>query len=229
MPRRRTRCVFHTPIQRTDQSTRLSTLESPKVGVEESGPSATAPHGVQLQALINWMLRFHVGNPREFHHLRLRGSPMKTSASPAQKRGKKKKVQYLCPESATSSRLPFGEKKKTKKQSTVSQTVSISTNALNVHDRQHLTLSWHGATAQMRVFILHFFFLLLARLCLCSSKSFPHASSSYWTEAGQMSAHNTAPGAEGSLERFIVKCALTFGAVGVRPFFYIPPQEQTVG
>lgn len=38
--------------------------------LEESVPSATAPYGVQL--LINWMLRFHVGHPREFHHLRLR-------------------------------------------------------------------------------------------------------------------------------------------------------------
>lgn len=43
-----------------------------------------------------------------------------------------------------------------------------------------------------------------------------------------MSAHNTAPGAEGSLERFIVKCALTFGAVGVRPSFIYPCKEQTV-
>lgn len=57
-------------------------------------------------------------------------------------------------------------------------------------------------------------------------EGFLHALSSYWTEAGQMSEHNTAPGTEGSLERFIVKCALTFGAVGVRPSF-ISLQEQT--
>ncbi len=70
----RTRCVFHTPTQRTTETMRLSSLQSPKVvGVEESAPSATAPCGVQLQELINWMLRFHVGNPREFHHLRLKG------------------------------------------------------------------------------------------------------------------------------------------------------------
>ena len=42
--KRRTRCVFHTPIQRTGQTMRLSTLSSPKVGVEESGASAAAPH-----------------------------------------------------------------------------------------------------------------------------------------------------------------------------------------
>lgn len=41
-----------------------------------------------------------------------------------------------------------------------------------------------------------------------------------------MSAHNTAPGAEGSLERFIVKCALTFGAVGVRPSFIYPRKSK---
>lgn len=44
-------------------------FKSPKVGVEECAPSATAPHWVQLQSLINWMLRFPDGNPREFHHL----------------------------------------------------------------------------------------------------------------------------------------------------------------
>lgn len=57
-------------------------------------------------------------------------------------------------------------------------------------------------------------------------EGFLHALSSYWTEAGQMSEHNTAPGTEGSLERFIVKCALTFGAVGVRPSFIDPCKSK---
>lgn len=35
----------------------------------------------------------------------------------------------------------------------------------------------------------------------------------------QLSAHYTIARAEGGLERFIVKRALTFGAVGVRPSF----------
>lgn len=40
-----------------------------------------------------------------------------------------------------------------------------------------------------------------------------------------MSVNNSAPGAEGSLERFIVKCALTLWPVRVRPsLFYIPLQ-----
>lgn len=57
---------------------------------------------------------------------------------------------------------------------------------------------------------------------------FPRALSSYWTEAGQMSVHNTAPRAEGSLERFIVKWALTFGGSWCPPLFYRSVQEQTV-
>lgn len=57
---------------------------------------------------------------------------------------------------------------------------------------------------------------------------FLHALSSYWAEAGQMSAHSTAPRAEGRLERFIVKCALTFGGSWCPPLFYRSMQEQTV-
>lgn len=75
----------------------------------------------------------------------------------------------------------------------------------------------------MGVFILHF---SPAQLVSMQLEEFPHALSSYWTEAGQMSVHNTAPGAEGSLERFIVKCALTFGAVGVRPSFIYPRKSK---
>jgi len=56
----------------------------------------------------------------------------------------------------------------------------------------------------------------------------PHALSTHWTEAGQMSAHNTAPRAEGCLERFIVKCALTFGGSWCPPLFYRSLREQTV-
>lgn len=56
----------------------------------------------------------------------------------------------------------------------------------------------------------------------------PHAFSSYWTEARQMFAHNNAPGAESSLERFIVKCALTFGGSWCPPLFYRSLQQQTV-
>lgn len=37
-----------------------------------------------------------------------------------------------------------------------------------------------------------------------------------------MSVNNSAPGAEGSLERFIVKCALTLWPVRVRPSFISP-------
>lgn len=37
-----------------------------------------------------------------------------------------------------------------------------------------------------------------------------------------MSVNNSAPGAEGSLERFIVKCALTLWPVRVRPSFIYP-------
>lgn len=79
-------CLILRSCSPTKQCTRLST-QSPKVGVEESAPSAAAPSGVRLQPLINWMLRFQNGNPRETHHLRKKGSPMKTSASPALKRG----------------------------------------------------------------------------------------------------------------------------------------------
>lgn len=43
-----------------------------------------------------------------------------------------------------------------------------------------------------------------------------------------MSAHNAAPGAEGSLERFIVKCALTFRGSWCPPLFYRSLQERTV-
>lgn len=32
-----------------------------------------------LRPLINWMLRFHTGNPRKVHHLKSERSPMKTS------------------------------------------------------------------------------------------------------------------------------------------------------
>lgn len=41
-----------------------------------------------------------------------------------------------------------------------------------------------------------------------------------------MSAHYAAPGAEGSSKRFIVKCALTFGVVGVRPSFIYPREHR---
>lgn len=59
-------------------------------------------------------------------------------------------------------------------------------------------------------------------------EEFPHSSSSHWTEAGQMSAHNTAPGAEGGLGRFIVKCGLTFRASWCPPLCHRSVQEQTV-
>lgn len=41
-----------------------------------------------------------------------------------------------------------------------------------------------------------------------------------------MSAHYAAPGAEGSSQGFIVKCALTFGVVGVRPPFIYPRERK---
>lgn len=78
----------------------------------------------------------------------------------------------------------------------------------------------------MRVFTLHF--LQVRYSVYMQLGRFPHALSSYWTEAGQMSAHNTAPGAEGCLERFIVKYALTFGGSWCPPLFYRSLQEQTV-
>lgn len=40
----------------------------------QRGPSATAPAELQLQSLINWMLRFHVWNPRDVHHLRVKAA-----------------------------------------------------------------------------------------------------------------------------------------------------------
>lgn len=52
------------------------------------------------------------------------------------------------------------------------------------------------------------------------SKRSPHAVSSYRTEAGLKSAQNAAPG---SLERFIVQCALTFGCP---PIFYRSPLKS---
>lgn len=61
---------------------------------------------------------------------------------------------------------------------------------------------------------------------LCCSKGFHTRCPHTGLKAGQMSAHNTAPGTEGSLERFIVKCALTFGAVGVRPSFIDPCKSK---
>ena len=88
-PKHRTRCFFFFMLRScapSKQCMRLFT-QSPKVGVAESAPSAAAPSGVQLQPLINWMLRFQAGNPRESHHLRKKSSQMKTSASPALKRG----------------------------------------------------------------------------------------------------------------------------------------------
>lgn len=94
-----TRCVFHTPILRTNQN--HASLKSPKVGVEES--AASAPSGVQLQLLINWMLRFHVGNPREFHHLRLKGVQWRHQSLP--RISESQRVQEICPQSARSSRL----------------------------------------------------------------------------------------------------------------------------
>lgn len=98
----RTGCLFCLILRScspTQQCMRLST-QSPKVGVEESAPRAAAPSGVQLQPLINWMLRFQTGNPRETHHLRRKGSPMKTSASPAE--GARTLTHSLC-HSASSS------------------------------------------------------------------------------------------------------------------------------
>lgn len=100
--KQRTGCLFCLILRScspTQQCMRLST-QSPKVGVEESAPRAAAPSGVQLQPLINWMLRFQTGNPRETHHLRRKGSPMKTSASPAE--GARTLTHSLC-HSASSS------------------------------------------------------------------------------------------------------------------------------
>lgn len=70
----------------------LHTSESK--GVEER-PNAAAPYGVQLQSLINWMLRFHVGNPREIHHLQLKEIQWRHQC-PAHKRGTKG-ARYLVP------------------------------------------------------------------------------------------------------------------------------------
>lgn len=55
----------------------------------------------------------------------------------------------------------------------------------------------------------------------------PHALSSCWTEAGRMPAHDAAPGSEGTLERFIAKCALTSGASERPPLFYTPRRGQS--
>lgn len=123
-----------------------------------SGPSATAPYGVQLQSLINWMLRFHVGNPREFHHLRLKGVRWRHQRLPRITGAQK--MQNICfPECTKLSSASWQN----------SRSAAVSTTALNVHNRHRLTLSWHGK--QHRWGYLFSIFSRSDRACVCS-KSF---------------------------------------------------------
>lgn len=143
--------------------------------------SASALLGVQLQALINWMLRFHAGNPRELHHLRSRG---------VQWRHQRLQQMRKAPEECC----------------------------------YRSSASWQNSSTALYpespVFLINLaivnnrysdeYFPFPPSQYVFTQRS-PHASSSYWTKAGQMSAHSTAPGAEGLFGRFIVQCALTFG------------------
>lgn len=101
-------------------STRLFTLQSPKVGAEQSGPSATA------LPLINWMLRFHVGNPREGHHLQLKGVQWRHQCLQHTSTALKS-AQYVC-QSARSCSPTFDITVKN---------LSYPETALKCHNRQH--------------------------------------------------------------------------------------------
>lgn len=82
--------------------------------------------GVQLLPLINWMLRFHVGNPREGHHLQLKGVQwrhqcLQHTSTPL------KSAQYVC-QSARSCSPTFDITVKN---------LSYPETALKCHNRQH--------------------------------------------------------------------------------------------
>lgn len=85
-------CVLQpNPAQPPSEPRAESCCASAVPKVEASRSARRAPPGwvgevvvgvlryARSRPLMNWVLRFHAGNPRKFHHVRSETSPMKTS------------------------------------------------------------------------------------------------------------------------------------------------------